>query len=156
MPMPAIACATSICFILASAAASKSLPWRPNTTPMARRFIRAPATNLTAASRLSGCSLDTQTAIARAGILTFSVVGPLITDRPQIRYARPERWGDVMLQRKGAPTSYHLSVVVDDTAQAITHVSRGHDMDTATDLHVLLQMLLAFHPDLSLPPADPG
>nr|WP_249327947.1 tRNA glutamyl-Q(34) synthetase GluQRS [Devosia litorisediminis] len=86
--------------------------------------------------------LDSQAAMARAGMLTFSVVGPLITDRPQIRYAKPERWGDVVLQRKGTPTSYHLSVVVDDAAQAITHVTRGRDMEAATDLHVLLQMLL--------------
>lgn len=86
--------------------------------------------------------LDTQAALARVGMLTFSVVGPLITDRPQIRYAQPERWGDVVLQRKGTPTSYHLSVVVDDAAQSITHVTRGRDMEAATDLHVLLQMLL--------------
>lgn len=86
--------------------------------------------------------LDSQTALDRVGMLTYSVVGPLITDRPQIRYARPERWGDVVLQRKGIPTSYHLSVVVDDAAQAITHVTRGRDLEAATDLHVLLQMLL--------------
>lgn len=81
-------------------------------------------------------------AIAMVGLLTFSVAGPLVTDRPQIRYARPERWGDVVLQRKGTPTSYHLSVVVDDAAQGITHVTRGRDMEAATDLHILLQTLL--------------
>lgn len=86
--------------------------------------------------------LDTPTAIDRAGMLTFSVVGPLVTDRPQIRYARPQIWGDVVLQRKGTPTSYHLSVVVDDDAQGVTHVTRGRDMEAATDIHVLLQMLL--------------
>ncbi len=86
--------------------------------------------------------LDTAAATARTGMLTYSVVGPLVTDRPQIRYARPERWGDVVLQRKGMPTSYHLSVVVDDAAQGITHVTRGRDMEAATDIHVLLQMLL--------------
>ncbi|WP_316356913.1 tRNA glutamyl-Q(34) synthetase GluQRS [Devosia sp.] len=86
--------------------------------------------------------LDTERAMARTGMLSFTVVGPLVTDRPQIRYARPERWGDVVLQRKGTPTSYHLSVVVDDAAQGITHVTRGRDMEAATDIHVLLQMLL--------------
>lgn len=86
--------------------------------------------------------LDTEAAMARAGILTCTVVGPLLTDRPQIRHARPERWGDVVLQRKGTPTSYHFSVVVDDAAQGITHVTRGRDMEAATDIHVLLQMLL--------------
>lgn len=86
--------------------------------------------------------LDTESALERVGMLTFTVVGPLITDRPQVRYARPARWGDVVLQRKGTPTSYHLSVVVDDAAQGITHVTRGRDMEAATDIHVLLQMLL--------------
>ncbi len=86
--------------------------------------------------------LDTEAATARAGMLTYTVVGPLVTDRPQIRHARPERWGDVVLQRKGTPTSYHLAVVVDDAAQDITHVTRGRDMEAATDIHVLLQMLL--------------
>lgn len=86
--------------------------------------------------------LDTEAAIARTGLLTFSVIGPTILDRPQIRYARPQRWGDVVLQRKDTPTSYHLSVVVDDADQAITHVTRGRDMEAATDIHVLLQMLL--------------
>ncbi len=86
--------------------------------------------------------LDMASALSRVGMLTFTVVGPLLTDRPQIRHARPERWGDVVLQRKGTPTSYQLSCVVDDAAQGITHVTRGRDMEAATDLHVLLQMLL--------------
>ena len=86
--------------------------------------------------------LDTEAATARTGMLTFTAVRPLVTDRPQVRYARPERWGDVVLQRKGTPTSYHLSVVVDDAAQGVTHVTRGRDMEAATDIHVLLQMLL--------------
>ena len=76
------------------------------------------------------------------GPLTVTIVGPTMLDRPQIRYIRPERWGDVVLQRKGTPTSYHLSVVVDDAAQGVTHVTRGRDMEASTDIHVLLQFLL--------------
>lgn len=86
--------------------------------------------------------LDLQRALALTGPLTFTVLGPTPFDRPQIRYARPEAWGDVVLQRKDTPTSYHLSVVIDDDAQGITHVTRGRDMEAATDIHVLLQMLL--------------
>ena len=48
----------------------------------------------------------------------------------------------MVLQRKETPTSYHLSVVVDDAAQDVTHVTRGRDMEAATDIHVLLQFLL--------------
>lgn len=86
--------------------------------------------------------LDTEAALDRTGMLTYSVIGPTLHDRPQIRYARPERWGDIVLQRKDTPTSYHLSVVVDDAAQGVTHVTRGRDLEAATDIHVLLQMLL--------------
>ena len=56
--------------------------------------------------------------------------------------ARPERWGDVVLARKDVPTSYHLSVVIDDALQGVTHVVRGRDLEAATDIHVLLQRLL--------------
>ncbi len=56
--------------------------------------------------------------------------------------ADPARWGDVVLARKDTPTSYHLSVVVDDALQGITHVVRGQDLFAATSLHRLLQILL--------------
>lgn len=54
----------------------------------------------------------------------------------------PVRWGDVVLARKDVPTSYHLSVVVDDALQGVSHVVRGKDLEAATDIHVLLQRLL--------------
>jgi glutamyl-Q tRNA(Asp) synthetase len=60
----------------------------------------------------------------------------------QIILCDPRRWGDVVIQRKDVPTSYHLSVVVDDAAQDITHVTRGWDLFAATDIHRLLQVLL--------------
>ena len=56
--------------------------------------------------------------------------------------ADPWRWGDAVVVRKEVPTSYHLSVVVDDSLQRVTHVVRGQDLEAATDLHVLLQALL--------------
>ena len=86
--------------------------------------------------------LDVERARAMVGMLTYTVIGPTISDRPTIRYGKPERWGDVVLQRKDVPTSYHLAVVVDDAAQEISHVTRGRDLEAATDIHVLLQMLL--------------
>lgn len=86
--------------------------------------------------------LSTHEAAERLGVMTFSIAGPSPADRPQLRYAQPQRWGDAVVVRKDTPTSYHLSVVVDDAAQAITHVTRGRDMEAATDLHILLQRLL--------------
>jgi len=56
--------------------------------------------------------------------------------------ADPARWGDAVIARKDVPTSYHLSVVVDDALQNITHVTRGRDLYAATDIHRLLQVLL--------------
>ncbi len=54
----------------------------------------------------------------------------------------PETLGDVVLARKDTPTSYHLSVVCDDTLQGVTHVIRGEDLFHATHIHVVLQQLL--------------
>jgi glutamyl-Q tRNA(Asp) synthetase len=56
--------------------------------------------------------------------------------------AEPARWGDVVLARRETPTSYHLSVVVDDALQGVSHVVRGADLEAQTDIHVLLQALL--------------
>ncbi|MBB6508651.1 glutamyl-Q tRNA(Asp) synthetase [Rhizobium soli] len=56
--------------------------------------------------------------------------------------ADPAAWGDVILSRSDAPSSYHLSVTVDDAAQGITHVVRGMDLYHATSVHRLLQELL--------------
>ena len=56
--------------------------------------------------------------------------------------ARPEAWGDVILARKETPTSYHLSVVIDDALQGVTDVVRGADLFWSTSVHRLLQELL--------------
>ncbi len=50
--------------------------------------------------------------------------------------------GDIVLARRDMGTSYHLSVVLDDAAQSITHVVRGADLFDATRIHILLQHLL--------------
>jgi glutamyl-Q tRNA(Asp) synthetase len=53
-----------------------------------------------------------------------------------------QAWGDVVIARKDALSSYHLAVVVDDAAEGITDVVRGRDLETATDIHRVLQRLL--------------
>jgi glutamyl-Q tRNA(Asp) synthetase len=50
--------------------------------------------------------------------------------------------GDFVVARRDMGTAYHLSVVVDDADQGITHVIRGADLSEATRIHVLLQKLL--------------
>ncbi len=79
-------------------------------------------------------------------------------DEARTRVENPAAWGDVVLVRRDTPTSYHLSVVVDDACQGVTHVTRGRDLRAATSLHALLQRLLGLpcpiycHHDLILDP----
>jgi glutamyl-Q tRNA(Asp) synthetase len=84
--------------------------------------------------------LDMAAAIAEGGPLEW-----LEGDSPVP--ARPDLFGDVVLARKDAPTSYHLAVTVDDAAQFVTDVVRGRDLRAATHVHRLLQALL----DLATP-----
>jgi glutamyl-Q tRNA(Asp) synthetase len=81
-------------------------------------------------------------AMARAGVLTWTEEGAGPGGETGIVRAMPQVWGDVVLARKDIPTSYHLSVVVDDARQGITHVTRGQDLFWSTSVHRLLQALL--------------
>jgi glutamyl-Q tRNA(Asp) synthetase len=76
----------------------------------------------------------------------LGITGPLEWhDRGQGRVvAKPQDFGDVVLARKDVPTSYHLSVTVDDHLQGITLVTRGEDLLRSTDIHRLLQALLGY------------
>lgn len=100
---------------------------RQRGEPYVMRLDMARALSL-AAERLDGAPLDF-TELDESGI-------------SQRVLCDPARWGDVVIQRKDVPTSYHLSVVVDDAWQGITHVTRGRDLFAATDIHRLLQVLL--------------
>jgi glutamyl-Q tRNA(Asp) synthetase len=86
--------------------------------------------------------LDMQAAQGRAGHLTWHETGAGSAGESGTVAADPAAWGDVVLARKDAPASYHLAVVVDDAAQAVTDVVRGRDLFHATSVHRLLQALL--------------
>jgi glutamyl-Q tRNA(Asp) synthetase len=60
--------------------------------------------------------------------------------------AIPELEGDPVIARRDIPTSYHLSVTVDDYLQGVTLVTRGEDLFAATHIHRLLQGLLGYTP----------
>ncbi len=79
---------------------------------------------------------------ARAGELAWTELGKGPDGETGRIRAQPEAWGDVILARKETPTSYHLSVVVDDALQGITEVVRGEDLFHSTSVHRLLQHLL--------------
>jgi len=79
------------------------------------------------------------------GPLEFNEIGGLHgPDETQFTAAYAQsHLGDIVLARKDFGTSYHLSVVLDDAAQNITHVTRGDDLFEATKIHFILQKLLA-------------
>jgi glutamyl-Q tRNA(Asp) synthetase len=86
--------------------------------------------------------LDMAAAVARAGDLGWGEQGEGPGGETGMVAARPQAWGDVILARKETPTSYHLSVVIDDALQGVTDVVRGLDLFWSTSVHRLLQTLL--------------
>ena len=58
--------------------------------------------------------------------------------------ATPDIEGDPVIARRDTPTSYHLSVTVDDHLQGVTLVTRGEDLFPSTHIHRLLQGLLGY------------
>jgi glutamyl-Q tRNA(Asp) synthetase len=86
--------------------------------------------------------LRMEAAAERCGPLTWEDMDAAPEAGGSVITASPRAWGDVILARKETPTSYHLSVVVDDAQQGITHVVRGHDLSASTSVHRLLQSLL--------------
>jgi glutamyl-Q tRNA(Asp) synthetase len=91
--------------------------------------------------------LDMSAASAQAGEVGWIELGEGPAGETGAMAARPEAWGDVILGRKETPSSYHLSVVIDDALQGVTDVVRGQDLFWSTSVHRLLQRLLG----LSLP-----
>jgi glutamyl-Q tRNA(Asp) synthetase len=92
--------------------------------------------------------LDMAAALAELGGISLSwdeAFGEALGTLTRMK-ANPEKWGDVILVRKECPTSYHLSVVLDDALQGVTHVVRGTDLYEATAVHRLLQALLGLPP----------
>ena len=87
--------------------------------------------------------LDMAAACALVGKLCWTERGEGPAGEAGTITADPAAWGDVIIARKETPTSYHLSVVVDDALQGTTEVVRGQDLFWATSVHRLLQELLA-------------
>jgi glutamyl-Q tRNA(Asp) synthetase len=86
--------------------------------------------------------LDMALACVWAGELTWIEHGEGPDGETGTVAARPQAWGDVILARKEMPTSYHLSVVLDDSMQGVTEVVRGQDLFWSSSVHRLLQRLL--------------
>ncbi|WP_264213451.1 tRNA glutamyl-Q(34) synthetase GluQRS [Leisingera thetidis] len=87
--------------------------------------------------------LNMEKAVQAARLRSFTETGPGFAGTRQLD---PEQListvGDIILVRRSMGSSYHLSVVVDDADQGISHAVRGADLFEATQIHVLLQSLL--------------
>src|ERR1043165_8932513 len=86
--------------------------------------------------------LDLERAMDWTGPLTWRETGSGPQGETGDVRADPAAWGDVIVGRKETPTSYHLSVVLDDALQGVTHVVRGQDLFWSTSVHRVLQSLL--------------
>ncbi|MCW5703978.1 MAG: tRNA glutamyl-Q(34) synthetase GluQRS [Bradyrhizobium sp.] len=129
-------------------AREKASPWPrdPDGAPLypgtAKSLLPAERERRLASDAPFALRLDMEAAIARAGHLTWNELGAGPSGETGIVAARPDAWGDVILARKETPTSYHLSVVIDDALQGVTQVVRGEDLFCSTSVHRLLQQLL--------------
>ncbi len=132
--------------IAAREAGSNSWPRDPDGTPLypgnAKKLSVASRKRRIDAGEPYALRLDMAAALVRAGPLAWMETGAGPSHETGSIAAKPAAWGDVILARKETPTSYHLSVVVDDAAQDVSHVVRGHDLFHATSVHRLLQTLL--------------
>lgn len=123
-------------------------PWPrdPDGAPLYRGVARG-LPDATRAARITAgepyaLRLDMNQAITLAGPLTWIETGAGPGGETGTMLAALYAWGDVVLARKETPTSYHLSVVVDDALQGVTHVVRGRDLFWSTSVHRMLQALL--------------
>jgi glutamyl-Q tRNA(Asp) synthetase len=129
-------------------AREKAAPWPrdPDGAPLypgtAKSLSPAERQELIVSGAPFALRLDMRAAIARAGHLSWIEQGAGPADETGEVAAQPEAWGDVILARKETPTSYHLSVVIDDALQGVTNIVRGEDLFWSTSVHRLLQQLL--------------
>jgi glutamyl-Q tRNA(Asp) synthetase len=128
-------------------------PWPrdPDGTPLypgaAKSLPADQRARLLKSGALYALRLEMAAACARAGDLAWLEHGEGPDGETGNVAARPEAWGDAILARKEAPTSYHLSVVIDDARQGVTEVVRGEDLFWSTSVQRLLQQLLGLpHP----------
>lgn len=143
---PAFESRAEIAKLVAMREAGGPWPRDPDGAPLypgdARSLSAGERTRLIASGAPYALRLDMAAACRRVAGLRWNELGEGPDGERGIVAARPEAWGDVILARKETPTSYHLSVVVDDALQGVGEVVRGQDLFHATSVHRLLQVLL--------------
>ncbi|WP_454651911.1 tRNA glutamyl-Q(34) synthetase GluQRS [Bradyrhizobium liaoningense] len=143
---PAFESRAEIARLVAAREAGGPWPRDPDGAPLYPGNARSLSANERAQLIASGAPyalrLDMAAACRCAAGLSWNEHGEGPDGERGIVPARPEAWGDVVLARKETPTSYHLSVVVDDALQGVSEIVRGQDLFYATSVHRLLQVLL--------------
>jgi glutamyl-Q tRNA(Asp) synthetase len=121
-------------------AAAQSAPHGPDTAypGTCRTLSPQDRAERIAAGQPYAIRLDVAAGLALSGPLTWHDC------RAGDVTAIPELEGDPVIARRDTPTSYHLSVTVDDHLQGVTLVTRGEDLFAATHVHRLLQGLLGY------------
>lgn len=128
-------------------AKGKSWPRDPDGAPLypgeERKLSAAGRQRMLASGKPHAWRLDMAKALAELDApLAWQESGSGPNGETGVIAADPGAWGDVVLSRSDAPSSYHLAVTVDDALQGVTHVVRGSDLFHATAVHRLLQRLL--------------
>ena len=143
---PSFESRTEIARLIAQKEASGPWPRDPDGVPLypgvAKQLLPEARRQLILSGVPYALRLDMEAACAQAKNLGWSEHGEGPDGEQGAVAARPEAWGDVILARKETPTSYHLSVVIDDALQGVTDVVRGRDLFWSTSVHRLLQSLL--------------
>ena len=121
-------------------AASLSAPHGPDGPLYPGTCRGAEAGARLAAGEAHSWRLDAGKAAAIAGPLFFEEEGVGIVA------VEPHLLGDLVLKGRDRPASYHLAAVVDDAAQAVSHVVRGRDILPSTHPQRLMQALLGIRP----------
>lgn len=132
--------------MVAAEEAKGAWPRDPDGAPLYPGTAKSLSVDEVAALKAAGepmaLRLDMAAALAHVGPLDWQERGNGPDGETGSVAARPEAWGDVILARKELPTSYHLSVVIDDALQGVTDIVRGQDLFWSTSVHRLLQELL--------------
>ncbi|WP_441233613.1 tRNA glutamyl-Q(34) synthetase GluQRS [Bradyrhizobium sp. 930_D9_N1_4] len=143
---PAFESRAEIAKLVAAREAGGPWPRDPDGAPLysgeAKSLAAEERAGLIASGVPYALRLDMDAACRRVAGLTWHELGDGPDGEHGVVAARPEAWGDVILARKETPTSYHLSVVVDDALQGVSEVVRGQDLFHASSVHRLLQALL--------------
>lgn len=134
-------------YIVEAENAGRRWPRDPDGTPLypgtERDLAERKRRHLTASGTPYVWRLDMKEALSRfPQRLTWREDGKGPDGQRGIVEADPGKWGDVVLARREIPTSYHLSVVIDDALQGATDIVRGRDLFHATSVHRLLQHIL--------------